>query len=54
MCGGSGDPPPPSGNYHYEIVNVRRYLSVLDTADWLKFDWRALKTAPRFEVQVRF
>ena len=53
LCDGDGDPPP-RVDYDYEIVNVRRYLSVIDVADWLKFDWRALKAARRFEVEVTF
>ncbi len=46
--------PTSSPSADYEIVNVRRYLSVIDTADWLKFTWRAHTAAPRVAVTVRF
>lgn len=51
---GTAPPPPPTRPADYEIVNVRRYLSVIDNADWLRFDWRALVSAGRFELTVRF
>ena len=46
--------PTSSPSADYEIVNVRRHLSVIDTADWLKFTWRAHTAAPRVAVTVRF
>ena len=38
----------------YEIVNVSRYDTSIHVSDWLNFTWRALVTADRFEVSVRF
>ena len=38
----------------YEIANVSRYDAFIDVSDWLNFTWRALVTADRFEVSVRF
>ena len=46
--------PTPTPSVDYEIVDVRRYLSSINTADWLKFTWRARTPAQRFEVTVRF
>ena len=44
----------PTPSADYEIVNVRRYLSVINTADWLKFTWRAHTAATSFAVTVQF
>ena len=54
--GATPDPPtpPPSEDHDYEIASVRRYVSNINTADWLYFTWRARITASRFEVTVRF
>ena len=38
----------------YEIANVSRYDASISVSDWLNFTWRALVTADRFEVSVRF
>ena len=38
----------------YEIANVSRYDASIHVSDWLNFTWRALVTADRFEVSVRF
>ena len=46
--------PPVSTGFDYEIANVRRYLSVIHTADWLEFTWRALSSADRYRLEVRF
>lgn len=43
-------PPQPD----HSIVDVRRYDSVIDDADWLRFTWRAFTTADRFSLTVRF
>ena len=51
---GAAGPTPQPATADYEIANVRRYLSVIDTADWLNFTWRALRPGARFEVSVRF
>ena len=44
----------PAASYDYEITNVVRYQSVIDTADWLEFRWIAHVTASRFRVRVTF
>ena len=44
----------PAGDADYQIVDVRRYRSVIDVADWLEFRWRAMKVANRYEVTVKF
>ena len=44
----------PTPSADYDIVNVRRYLSSIETADWLYFTWRARTSATSFAVTVQF
>ncbi|MCY4627839.1 MAG: hypothetical protein OXE58_09800 [Acidobacteria bacterium] len=46
--------PQPTGNYDYEITNVRRYVPIIDDSDWLYFTWRARRPASSYRVTVRF
>ena len=46
--------PAPSGNFDYQIQNIRRYKSSIDVAEWLRFRVIPNITANRIDLRVRF